>query len=157
MITFYEFEDNEEIIARAVIEATLSKHGIKIKDIDIDITILNIDDMRQLNMESRGIDNATDVLSYPTIEIKIPFKKKYYKADINPESGAVYLGELMICREIMIEQAVEYGHSEERELSFLTAHGIHHLLGYDHIVDSDRIAMRKSEEEILNQLNYTRK
>lgn len=156
MINYYEFSAQDEAIVSRVITESLAKHGISLSDVDVDITLLNKEEMQQLNNESRAVDKPTDVLSFPSITITMPFNKAMYPYDINPETNAVYLGEMMICREIMAEQATEYGHSEVRELAYLTAHGIHHLLGYDHMTESDRTLMRAAEEVVLNALDYKR-
>ena len=73
--------------------------------------------------------------------------------DFDPEYNAVCLGDTVICYDKICEQAEEYGHSVERELAYLTAHSIYHLLGYDHITDELKKVMRQKEEEVLKDLN----
>lgn len=156
MLRLYEFNQEEERIIAAVYNEFLSEYGILQFEVDVDVTMLTLDEMHELNMDSRQVDSATDVLSFPYIEAVLPFVRDDYMQDINPETGAVTLGEIMICRDIMLEQAKEYNHSESRECAYLTVHGLHHLLGFDHMNDDDKAEMRNGEEKILDKLNYTR-
>lgn len=78
------------------------------------------------------------------------------KTDIDPETGLVYLGDVVISVETAMRQAEEFGHSLEREIAFLTVHSMMHLMGYDHIGESDRRIMRTHEEAVLNELNIKR-
>jgi rRNA maturation RNase YbeY len=82
-------------------------------------------------------------------------EKKNFKFDID-ENGNLFIGSIAICSKRAKEQAIEYNHSEKREIYYLTVHGILHLLGYDHITDEDKAQMRELEERILTQLNITR-
>ena len=75
---------------------------------------------------------------------------------VDPDSGKVYLGSIVICRQRAKEQASEYGHSLERELAYLTVHGVLHLLSFDHIEESDKRVMREAEERILGALGIGR-
>ena len=109
--------------------------------------------IRELNKTTRKIDDVTDVLSYPSIEhIRgAILKKDEHPYDID-EEGNIFLGSIAICRERAEEQAAEYGHSFFRELNYLAAHGVLHLLGYDHIEDGDRTIMREVEERVLKKI-----
>ena len=75
---------------------------------------------------------------------------------ISPESGEIILGDIVLCKEKVLAQAEEYGHSVRREYSFLIAHSMLHLMGYDHIDDNERQIMEKKQEEILESVNITR-
>ncbi len=101
--------------------------------------------IRKLNKEYRGIDSYTDVISFALEdaddEIKMDFR---------------VLGDIYISVDKAKEQANEYGHSFLRELSFLTVHGLLHLLGYDHMTEEDEIVMFKKQEKILNEFGITR-
>lgn len=116
------------------------------------------DEIRALNKENRSVDSVTDVLSFPAAGVSAGeiVKKRNYPFDIDPESGAVFLGSIMICTDRAREQAEEYGHSFERELYYLAVHGMLHLFGYDHEKDEDKAEMRQKEEEILSLLDKTR-
>ena len=131
--------------------------------LDYEISIIYVDNkkIREINNEFRNIDKETDVLSFPMLEYP---KGKVYK-DIYLESklddsffdeSKVVLGDIAISAEKAMEQCEEFGHSFEREIVYLTVHSILHLLGYDHMVEEEKIVMRKREEEILNNFNLNR-
>lgn len=94
--------------------------------------------IKELNAQWRGIDKATDVLSFPM------------------EDGDKMLGDIVLSLEKAYEQAAEYGHSPAREIGFLTVHSMLHLYGYDHIEEADRAEMRAMEEKILTKLKLLR-
>lgn len=157
MLELYDLNDEESVIAKKVVCEVLRVKGISADEVDIDITVVDDEAIRVLNRETRGIDKATDVLTFPNVDIELPFNlDDYDEYDLNPETGALILGEIIIAREVMVSNAVEYGHSATRECAFLVTHGMLHLLGYDHIDEADRVEMRRNEEEILNNLGFTR-
>ncbi len=126
----------------------------------IELTFCDADEIRALNRETRGIDKATDVLSFPSLALQAgqyaPFTPQRYPLDTDPISGAVLLGSIVICEQIACEQAREYGHGETREKGYLFLHGVLHLLGFDHIDEQDRARMRATEEQILLALDIRR-
>lgn len=157
MLELYDLNDEESVIAKKVVCEVLRVKGISADEVDIDITVVDGEAIRVLNRETRGIDKATDVLTFPNVDIELPFNlDDYDEYDLNPETGALILGEIIIAREVMASNATEYGHSATRECAFLVTHGMLHLLGYDHIDEADRAEMRRKEEEILNNLGFTR-
>ncbi|MCM1437630.1 MAG: rRNA maturation RNase YbeY [Roseburia sp.] len=114
-------------------------------------------EIRRLNFEFRKIDRETDVLSFPALDGILG--KKLLKADHpfdSDEDGRLFLGSVVICTQVAAAQAEEYGHSYLRELNYLAAHGVCHLLGYDHMTDADRAAMREAEERVLKKLDLAR-
>ncbi len=111
---------------------------------EISVTFTDNDQIKVLNAQYRNKDIATDVLSFPMGE-----NGKY---DKNLETGAQILGDIVISMEKAIEQADRYGHSLQREVGYLTAHSMLHLLGYDHETNMDRIHMREKEELVMEQL-----
>lgn len=125
-------------------------------NIYININICDNNVIKEINRECRGIDRATDVLSFPTIKYidGIYFKdlailpKDCYDLD----ERAYFLGDIIISIEKVKEQANEYGHSLEREFYYLFTHGLCHLMGYDHMVDNDKKIMRNMEELILKDV-----
>lgn len=122
----------------------------------VELIYYDVNGIKELNFETRGIDQSTDVLSYPNLtEIK-PFIKENYPFDYDFANNSVFLGSIVICEEIAKRQAEEYGHSERREMAYLFLHGLLHLLGYDHIKEEDKQKMRTKEEEILNSLGVHR-
>lgn len=118
------------------------------------------EEIRELNRTTRGIDKVTDVLSFPTFELTPgeyePFYPTKFRYACDPQSGRVYVGSIMICEAVAKRQAEEYGHSQERERGYLFLHGLLHLLGYDHIQESDRKKMREAEEYVLSAIGLTR-
>ena len=115
---------------------------------EISVTIVDNSEIRVLNKEYRNIDRETDVLSFPMLE----FLSEEQPGKTDGEFETV-LGDIVISLEQAEGQAQEYGHSIEREIAFLTVHSMLHLLGYDHIEDSDRKKMRAREKQILKELN----
>ena len=116
-----------------------------------EISVTFVDDARiqELNKQHRNIDKATDVLSFPLGENGV--------YDINPETGAKMLGDIVISMERAVAQAEEYGHPLQREVAFLTVHSMLHLLGYDHLDEGPMKAqMREHEEAIMKRLDLER-
>ena len=111
---------------------------------EISITFVDNEEIRQLNNQYRGIDAATDVLSFPLGE-----NGEY---DTNLETGAKMLGDVVISMEKAVEQAEAFGHSLQREVGYLTAHSVLHLLGYDHAENIEKVRMREKEELVMSQL-----
>lgn len=134
-----------------IIECCLDCEGVGYA-CEVGVTFTDDENIRKLNRLHRGIDRKTDVLSFPMLEDI----RNIEKTDIDPESGAVYLGDIVISVETAIAQAEEYGHSTERELAFLTVHSMMHLMGYDHMEEGERKIMRAHEEGVLDKLNITR-
>lgn len=111
---------------------------------EISLALVDDDYIRQLNREYRGIDKPTDVLSFAMRE-----------GELLP-GGEDLLGDVVVSLETAQRQCREYGHSFEREVAFLIAHGVLHLLGYDHQDEEGRRAMREKEEAVLSRLGLTR-
>ena len=111
------------------------------------------EEIRTVNRLQRGIDAVTDVLSFPALTLKAgeypPFTAGNFPYEVEPESGRVFLGSIMICESVAKRQAIEYGHSERRERGYLFLHGLLHLLGYDHMEEEDKRIMRVAEEAVL--------
>ncbi len=111
---------------------------------EISVTFVNNEQIRELNNHYRNKDSATDVLSFPMGE-----NGKY---DTDLETGAKILGDVVISMEKVVEQAERFGHSLQREIGYLTAHSVLHLLGYDHMTNLEKVHMREKEELVMNQL-----
>ncbi|MBQ2714736.1 MAG: rRNA maturation RNase YbeY [Clostridia bacterium] len=126
-------------------------------DVYVELSIVSPEEIQDINRETRSIDRVTDVLSFPTVDGKrakisvddCPF-------DVDPESGEIVLGELVLCLERAKEQAEEYGHSLVRELAFLVTHGTLHLFGFDHIEKADEEEMFPLQNKILEKIGITR-
>lgn len=116
---------------------------------EVSVTFVDNEQIRELNAEYRNKDSATDVLSFPLGE-----NGEY---DVNMETGALLLGDIIISVPRAIEQAEMYGHSLRREIGFLTVHSMLHLLGYDHENEGiEAVRMREKEEQVLNKLGLKR-
>ncbi len=116
---------------------------------EISVRIVDDETIHQLNIEYRGVDRSTDVLSFPLGE-----NGEY---DINYDTGAKMLGDIVISIEHAIKQAEMYGHTLQREIAFLTVHSMLHLLGYDHESEGlERVRMREREETVLTKLGLKR-
>lgn len=114
--------------------------------------------IRELNAEYRAVDSVTDVLSFPSLDGirgKI-LSKKDYPLEYDEEQKALFIGSIAICVKRAKEQALEYGHSEKREFTFLTVHALLHLMGYDHMEEEDRVEMRALEDEIMQEIGEER-
>jgi probable rRNA maturation factor len=126
-------------------------------DAEVDVTITDNENIRALNKAYRDKDSATDVLSFPILEFDEDGNIINSEFDEDMDSESILLGDIVISAQRAMEQAKEYGHDFTREIGFLTAHSMLHLLGYDHETsDEDAKIMHKKEEDILNSLNITR-
>ncbi len=140
-------EDIEALIERCT-RAALEEEEIN-EDAQVSVTLVDNDTIREMNNEHRGIDRATDVLSFPLGDDD--------SFDTDPETGAILLGDIVISLEKAEEQAREYGHSFYREVAFLITHSLFHLLGYDHVngEDEEKLMFGK-QEKVLEKLGITR-
>jgi probable rRNA maturation factor len=118
----------------------------------ITITLTTPENIRKINQEYRKVDKATDVLSFPMYE-RDELEEKIKTQDFKYED---VLGDIIISINKVEEQAIEYQHSFERELSYMVVHGFYHLMGYDHIEEDDKKVMRPKEEKVLNDLKIKR-
>lgn len=116
---------------------------------EISVSFVNDERMRELNLKHRNIDAGTDVLSFP-----LGMDGVY---DINNDTGAQMLGDIVISVPRAVEQAGRFGHSLQREIGYLTVHSMLHLLGYDHEPGGlELVRMREKEEAVLTQLGLKR-
>ena len=157
-----KLEVTEEFIGKIskICDFALNEEGMVIP---YQISLLFVDDeeIRDINLETRNIDRATDVLSFPMLDYE---KGKVYKDiytnfefdETFKDGEEVVLGDMVLSLERALEQSKEYNHSYEREVCYLVVHSILHLLGYDHMEEEEKIIMREREEEILNKLNIRR-
>lgn len=134
----------------------LQEQGI---DFPCEINVMVTDDetIRAINLANRGIDRATDVLSFPMFNLCAGEIPADHSQMVDPATGLVPLGDMAISLERAKAQAKEYGHSVRREISYLTVHSVLHLLGYDHERGEDDTArMRRREKEYLEAIGLTR-
>lgn len=144
-------EKYEEIISK-VLNKCFEEENLPPNKLSVSITLTDLKNIRNLNCKHRNIDKETDVLSFPMFE-KEEIDKKVAKNDFQTED---ILGDMVICIPKVEEQAKEYGHSFERELSYMVVHSFYHLMGYDHMEEEPKKEMRQKEEYILKQLGITR-
>ena len=111
---------------------------------EVSVTFANNEQIHELNKMHRNVDAPTDVLSFPMGE-----DGKY---DIDPATNAKILGDIVISMEKAVEQAERFGHTLQREVAYLTAHSMLHLLGYDHEEPLEKVHMREKEELVMTQL-----
>ena len=154
-ITYQDIKENQEYeeTIKKVIEKCYKEENLLESKLIITITLTNNENIKIINKEYRNIDRATDVLSFPMFEKEELDKKIRNKEDFLHED---ILGDIIISVEKVREQAEEYGHSFERELSYMVVHGFYHLMGYDHMEEEEKVEMRKKEDKILNELKITR-
>jgi len=130
------------------------------RDCAVSIRLCDDDAIHELNREYRGVDRATDVLSFPTVGYPAGMTAgsadKYLRREYDDELDACMLGDLILSVPHVLQQAEEYGHSPEREAAYLIVHGLCHLMGYDHIEEDDKRRMRAMEEKILSAIGQTR-
>lgn len=126
----------------------------------VSLLITDDEEIRRINLEQRGIDSATDVLSFPMTQYELPGDFDFLEEEgvdcFDPESGELMLGDIVISADKVSEQADKYGHSVKREYAFLITHSILHLIGYDHMTPEDAAQMEALQEEILTKMNITR-
>ncbi|KNF09345.1 endoribonuclease YbeY [Gottschalkia purinilytica] len=120
---------------------------------EVSITFVDNDRIRELNRDYRNIDKPTDVLSFPMYD-DISEEEMFDVCDeINSE---LLLGDIVISLETALVQSEEFGHSLDREIAYLTAHSMFHLLGYDHMEETEKLKMREKEKEIMKRLKIFR-
>ena len=154
-----EFTFHYRELAGRVIEAVLDQEKFPF-EAEVDLTLTDNASIRQINAEFRKIDRATDVLSFPMFEYASPgdFSVLEQRADtcVNPDTGEVLLGDIVISVEKVREQAEMYGHSQKREYAFLITHSMLHLLGYDHMEPREAAVMEARQKVILDALKIFR-
>lgn len=115
---------------------------------EVSVTFVDNKTIRELNAKHRDVDSVTDVLSFPLGENGV--------YDVNPATGAKLLGDVVICMERAERQAMEYGHSFQREVCYLCVHSMLHLLGYDHMEPQEKALMRMKEEIVMTRIGLER-
>lgn len=208
-VTLNITEDNPEKLdfdmagtAQAVCEAVLAMEGCPV-DTEVSLTYVGDDEIRGMNRDFRGIDRATDVLSFPNLDYRIdeadrtgwadekvpagadesgavhagvPYRYRNEEGSViepsawsrilrdpelaadcmDPDTGNLFLGDIILNLNRVKEQAEEFGHSRRREFAFLIAHSMLHLCGYDHMTDGESAVMFGKQEQVLESLSITR-
>ena len=138
-------EDFERLIERCTV-AALEEEEIS-DDAEVSVTLVDNARIREMNAEFRDIDKETDVLSFPMGDESF---------EVDPDTDAILLGDIVISLEKAQAQAEEYGHSFRREVAFLITHSLFHLLGYDHMTAEEEAEMFARQERVLEKLGITR-
>ncbi len=150
-------EDTAQVeeLLRRVIPAALDAEGVDVP-CEVDVLLTGDGGIHEINLEQRGVDSPTDVLSFPMFDL-VPGDKPS-PAEADPGSGVVMLGDMVLNLDRAREQGAQFGHGTVREVAYLAVHSVLHLLGYDHMDDGPMKArMRAREEAILAELGITRK
>ena len=151
---YFENDQDKEIITyglkmliRRAVEKTLAYEEID-DGCEVSVTFVDNEEIREINRKFRNIDRATDVLSFPLFDED--------GMDAHVEELDCMLGDIVLSLERAREQAIEFGHSFEREVAFLTVHSVLHLLGYDHeLSEEDDADMRKRQSEVVEKMGLS--
>lgn len=151
----FDVEGTVELVCEAVLKAEDCPY-----EVQVNVVLTDDEGIRELNRECRGIDRATDVLSFPGLEFRQAgvFRVEHGReADaFDPDTGELMLGDVMLSMDRVRMQAAEYGHSLRREFAFLIAHSMFHLCGYDHETEPEARIMEEKQEKVLEGLGITR-
>lgn len=155
-----DVEENLYERIKEIIDYALKEEGVKV-EYEVSVILIDNNEIRNINRENRNIDSATDVLSFPMLEYPEGevFKDVYFNCEFDDtylDDGNLVIGDIAISLERAKEQSVEYEHSFEREVLYLTVHSVLHLMGYDHMEEEDKKKMRTREEDILNKFGINR-
>lgn len=133
------FVVSENLKAKIVecIKTALRVENREISNVEVSVSFVTNEEIKNINSEFRNINKETDVLSFPM------------DFEFSEEGMPYILGDIIISTEKSIEQAKEFGHSIDREILYLVCHSVFHLLGYDHIEESDKLVMRNKEKETM--------
>jgi len=153
-LEYLDLEQNNEYenIVKKVIEQCFEEENLEDSKLYISITLTTPEHIQEINKQYRNVDKETDVLSFPMFE-KEELECKIKNKEFEHED---VLGDIVISIDKVKRQAEDYGHSFERELSYMIVHGFYHLMGYDHIEEEDKIKMRPKEENVLEKLGIRR-
>lgn len=154
-----DFPFDYRALAEKVIAYCLKREAFPC-EAEIALTLTDEEQIREINQQHRGIDSATDVLSFPLLAYERPgdfsFLSQKDGDDFNPDTGEAMLGDIVLCVDKVKQQAESYGHSQEREFAFLIVHSMLHLFGYDHIDEEDAAIMEPMQRAILEELRIGR-
>ena len=144
-------------LIRKTIRTVLELEGVTLP-YEVDVLLTNDEGIHAINLDMRGVDRPTDVLSFPEFDF-VPGEPPTAEDDdlLDVATGLLPLGDMVLSMERVAAQAEEYGHSRKRELSYLVAHSVLHLLGYDHLDEGEQKAqMRAREEAVMAAMELTR-
>ena len=133
-------------IAEKVLKEDFSK-------VCVSLNFVSDEEIQRLNKEFRNVDKVTDVLSFPNLNKTPKEKLEKFKKSYDFDEGLLFLGDIVISKNVAKAQAREYEHSLTREVCFLALHGFLHLLGFDHVKEEDERVMNKIQDKILSEVN----
>ena len=129
-------------------------------EISVNLLVTDDEGIREYNKQFRGLDNPTDVLSFPLVDYEKPSDFSYVEKDpaayLDQETGELILGDIVINADRVVSQAKEYGHSLKREFAFLLVHSFLHLFGYDHMEPEEEKEMFIRQDEVLSRMGIGR-
>lgn len=152
----FEFDCHE--VAFQVMNAVLDEEKCPY-EATVDLTLTDDGAIHEINLQQRGIDRATDVLSFPMTQFPVAGEFDFLEEEMDsfdPDSGELMLGDIVISVDHVKVQSEEYGHSLLREFAFLVAHSMYHLIGYDHMTEAEAAVMEEKQKNILNDLHINR-
>lgn len=148
-------EDQVKLVIQEVLKVEQVPHPV-----EISLTVVDKEEIQEINKTHREIDRATDVLSFPQIDPVANGDMDWAHLELmhymNLDTKDIMLGDIVLCDDIAREQAESYNHSLTREVCFLVAHSMFHLLGYDHMNEVDEKLMMDKQNQVLDQLGITR-
>ncbi len=153
-LEYLELEENKEYekIIEKVLKQCFKEENLENSQLYINIILTTPENIHKINKQYRNVDRETDVLSFPMYE-KLEIDDMVKNQKFEHED---MLGDIVISIEKVKGQAIEYGHSFEREFAYMLVHGFYHLMGYDHIEEEDKKIMRPKEEKVLGELGIRR-
>ena len=151
----FHYRKLAELVIGAALEAEQFPY-----EAEVSLTLTDNPSIRKINRETRGIDAPTDVLSFPMLSWPAPADysamEDQWEESVNPDTGEVMLGDIVLSVDKVRTQAGDYGHSEKREYAFLITHSMLHLMGYDHLEPEDAAVMEERQRVILDALHINR-
>ena len=152
----FDIEEVASLVAAKVLEEEGCSH-----EVEISLIITDDNGIQEMNRDFREIDRPTDVLSFPNVSYEEPGDFSVMDGEqnidlLNPDTGNIMFGDIVINENRVRSQAQEFGHSEKREFAFLVAHSMLHLCGYDHMEADEAQVMEKKQREVLEKLGITR-
>ncbi len=154
-----DFHFHYRQLAEKVIAASLETEGFPY-EAEVSLVLTDNSSIQEINQETRGIDAATDVLSFPMFTYPAPAVfddlDDQWEDCVNPDTDEAVLGDIVISVDKVKTQAEAYGHSEKREYAFLITHSMLHLMGYDHMEPQEAAVMEEHQRRILDHLNIKR-
>ena len=153
---FLDIEENAEYteLIEEIVNECFSEEKINDTNLYLNVILTNPKNIKEANKKYRNIEKETDVLSFPMFE-----KEEIDNIIINKQNDMIVedvIGDIIVSIPRVKEQAIEFGHSFNRELAYMIVHGFYHVMGYDHMEESDKVIMREKEENIRNKLNIKR-